>query len=258
MLDLSTVRGFLFDIDGVFCVGEQAIPGAAETLSFLISRHIPCRFTTNTTTRSLETMHAELAAMGLSLNRDDIFTAPHAAVKFLRNEGSPSIHLVLNSNTSSEFAEFPKDDRHPKYIVVGDIGDGWNYPLMNRLFAMVMDGASLLALHKGRYWQVAEGLRMDIGAFIAGLEYVTGKTAVVVGKPSESFFRLALDDLGLPPDEVVMVGDDLYNDIDGAQRAGLRAVLVRTGKFRAGITADSPVKPDLIIDSIAELPKLLR
>lgn len=257
MIDLASVRGFLFDLDGVFFVGKEPIPGGREAIEYLHARTIPCRFTTNTTTRSLDTMYGELVEMGLPIEKAEVFTAPRAAVRFLREQGSPSIHLVLNDNTSRDFAEFPKDDRKPTYIVIGDIGDRWDYPLMNRLFAMIMDGATILALHKGRYWQTKDGLRMDIGAFITGLEYVTNKPAVVVGKPSESFFRLALNDLGCLPDEVVMVGDDLYNDIEGAQKAGMRAILVRTGKYRETVTVESSVKPEMIIDSIADFPRLL-
>lgn len=257
MIDLASVRAFLFDLDGVFFVGKEPIRGGRETIEFLRARNIPCRFTTNTTTRSLDTMFGELVEMGLPIEKSEVFTAPRAAVKFLQEQRSPSIHLVLNENTSRDFAEFPPEEHYPKYIVIGDIGDRWDYALMNRLFGMVMDGATILALHKGRYWQVADGLRMDIGAFITGLEYVTNKPAVVVGKPMESFFRLALEDLGFNANEVVMVGDDLYNDIEGAQKAGMRAVLVRTGKFRETVTAESSVTPDLIIDSIADLPRLM-
>ena len=117
---------------------------------------------------------------------------------------------------------------------------------MNKVFGMVIRGAEMVALHKGRYWQMEDGLRMDIGAFVAGLEYVTGKSATVIGKPSESFFSLVLEDLGLGAGEVVMIGDDIINDIQGAQKAGMQAVLVKTGKYRPELVETSDVKPDLI------------
>jgi HAD superfamily hydrolase (TIGR01458 family) len=258
MIDFSSAKAFLFDLDGVFFVGKEPIRGGRKAIEFLHARNIPCRFTTNTTTRSLDTMYGELIKMGLPIEKSEVFTAPQAAVRFLRQQGSPPIHLILNDNCSHDFAEFPREDHYPKFIVIGDIGDRWDYSLMNRLFGLVMDGATILALHKGRYWQRPDGLRMDIGAFITGLEYVTSKPAVVVGKPSSSFFQLAIDDLKYQPGEVVMIGDDLYNDIEGAQKAGMRAILVRTGKYRDSVTSESTVKPDLIIDSIADLPSLLQ
>lgn len=255
---LEHCRGLLFDLDGVFFVGRSAIPGAAETINFLKSRNIPRRYTTNTTTRSRKTLHAELRGMGLEIEEAEIITAPYAALLHLRRLGLPRTRLLLMEDTLGDFSEIPQDSADPEVIVMGDIGNRWNYDLLNELFRSIMNGAQMIALHKGRYWQVEDGLRMDIGAFIAGLEYVTGKQAEVIGKPSREFFELALADAALKPEETAMIGDDLENDIHGAQNAGMTGVLVRTGKFREEITANSSVIPDLIIDSIADLPTLLQ
>lgn len=98
---------------------------------------------------------------------------------------------------------------------------------------------------------------MDIGAFVAGLEYVTGRQATVIGKPSGDFFQLAVRSLNLPPESVAMVGDDIETDVGGGQAAGLMGVLVRTGKYRPQAAAQSQVKPDAELDSIADLPRWL-
>jgi HAD superfamily hydrolase (TIGR01458 family) len=122
---------------------------------------------------------------------------------------------------------------------------------------MLMDGAGLIALHKGKYWQTAEGLRVDIGAFIAGLEYVTGVDATVIGKPSPAFFQAAVNELGCSKDEIVMVGDDIDADVGGAQQCGIRGILVRTGKYRQDAVAVSSIVPDGTLDSIAHLVQYL-
>ena len=118
---------------------------------------------------------------------------------------------------------------------------------------MLIGGARLMALHKGKSWQTEEGLRVDMGAFVAGLEYASDKTATVVGKPSPEFYRLALDSMGLGPTEVAMVGDDIDSDVGGAQAAGMKGVLVKTGKYRKAVAEALAVRPDLTIDSIADL-----
>jgi len=92
-----------------------------------------------------------------------------------------------------------------------------------------MNGAKLIAVHKNRFCQTKHGLQLDIGAFIHGLEYASGSEAVIIGKPTPAFFQVALDEMGLSKDEVLMIGDDIDSDIGGAQKAGLKAVLVRTG-----------------------------
>lgn len=253
----SNAKGLLIDLDGVVYVGDGAIDGAVETINWLKEKSLACRFLTNTTTRSLASLHSKLTGLGLPIDKQEILSATYAGVLYLRQQGRPSCHLLLTDDPKDDFAEFPQNDINPNYVVVGDLAKSWSYDVMNRAFNMILGGAKLLALHKGRYWQTEEGLRMDIGAFVAGLEYVTGQEAVVIGKPSPQFFRMALGDMGLTADEVVMIGDDIHNDIGGAQKAGHKAVLVRTGKYRSDLVEQSGIEPDLVIDSIAQLPDYL-
>jgi len=195
--------------------------------------------------------------MGLPVELDETFGVIKAAVTYLRKLDNPRCYLLLTDDPKHDFSEFTQDDENPQQIIIGDIGKDWDYDLINRLFRMVMNGAEMVALHKGRYWQTEKGLQVDIGSFVAGLEYVTGKKAVVIGKPSKSFFKLALDDLGLPADQVAMVGDDIINDVAGAQQAGMLGVLVRTGKYREEFTLRSEVTPDLVIDSVHDLISMI-
>jgi HAD superfamily hydrolase (TIGR01458 family) len=250
---LAAIRGFLLDLDGVFHVGDRLLPGAIEALDYLRANKIPYRFTTNTTTRSRQSLTDKLNRIGLSASTEEIISAPYAAILYLRRIGNPSCHLVLADDAKQDFAEFKTVDNDPDVIVLGDIGERWNYGLLNGLFRMMMNGAELIALHKGRYWQVEDGLQMDIGAFVAGLEYVTGKTATVIGKPSASFFQLAVGELGLPVGQVAMIGDDIVSDVGGAQKAGLRGILVKTGKYRPELAGAFPIQPDFALESIADL-----
>jgi HAD superfamily hydrolase (TIGR01458 family) len=251
------VKGFLFDLDGVFHIGDELIPGAVEALGALRSRGFACRFATNTTTVSLGSLHRRIAGMGLPVEKDEIFSSPQAAIRYLRRQKNPVCHLVLTDDAKKDFAEFPQSDTRPAFVVMGDVEEKWNRTLLNSIFRMLIGGAALLALHKGKYWETKEGLRLDIGVFVAGLEYVTGRQAIVMGKPSPEFFHQALSDMGLSPREVVMIGDDIDSDVGGAQKAGMRGVLVRTGKYREDLAARSPVRPDAVISSISALPGLL-
>ena len=164
---------------------------------------------------------------------------------------------MLSESVKSDFAEFEQSDTNPDVVVIGDIGDRWNYEVMNRVFKMLNNGAELIALHKGKYWQAEGDLQLDIGAFVSGLEYASGKSATVVGKPSSSFFKLALAELELPAEQIIMVGDDIDSDIGGAKNEGLRGILVKTGKYRQELVEDSDVKPDRVINSVADLAEIL-
>jgi HAD superfamily hydrolase (TIGR01458 family) len=130
--------------------------------------------------------------------------------------------------------------------------------VLNRAFRLIMQGAQLIALHKGKFWQWEAGIQLDIGAFVTGLEYATDTQALVVGKPNPLFFQQALGALGLPPDQVAMVGDDIEADIGGAQALGLTGVLIKTGKYRAALAEKTGIQPDTTLDSIGDLVPWLR
>ena len=254
---LSGVKGILCDVDGVVSIGRTPIPGAAEALEHLSSNGIPYRFVTNTTTESRMTLYERLRAMGMPLEPDHLFTTHEIAARYLVDRGRPTCFLLVADGVREAYEGIPTDESTPDIVLVGDIGDRWDYPLLNRVFNMIMSGAEIVALHKGRYWQTEEGLNMDIGAFVAGLEYATGKTATIMGKPEAAFFEIALADLGLSRDDVVMIGDDIESDVGGAQRAGIRGVLVKTGKYEEDAVKRSSVEPYAVISSIAELTRLI-
>ena len=254
---LEGVKGFLFDLDGVLVQDGKPIPGAIETLRILEEQDIPFRVLTNRTTRSQDSLFEYMQVRGFPLKKEEIFSAPQAAVHFLGLKDNPSCFLVIREGAKKDFSAFPQTDDHPEYVILGDMGDHWDYNILNNIFRMVMDGATLIALHKGRYWREKGALRMDIGVFVAGLEYITGKEALVMGKPSPHFFNMALDDLGMQPHEVAMLGDDILSDVGGAQKMGLTGILVMTGKYSKQHDHHYDVAPDITLPSVAELKDYL-
>ena len=142
-------------------------------------------------------------------------------------------------------------------IVMGGACDDFTYPTINRIFGRLMEGASLVGMHRNLYWRTSDGLELDAGAYIAGLEEATGRRAVICGKPTGPFFDAALAMLGVPRERTIMIGDDVVNDIYGAQVLGIRGVLVETGKFLPDDLAKVPIEPDQVLGSIADLPRLL-
>jgi phospholysine phosphohistidine inorganic pyrophosphate phosphatase len=252
MNSLRDSRAFLIDLDGVLYDDNQPIPGAAEAIAHLREKGYPFRFATNTTMRCRASLRRKLASFGIEVNEDEIFSASVAAARYLRKQGQPRVLLLLTEDAHRDFAGLEITDQQPDFVVMGDMGDQVNATLLNKAFRLILGGAELIALQKNRYWKTAEGLTLDAGPFVVALEYATGQQARVIGKPSPDFFRLAVDDLGVSPDQVAMVGDDIEVDVDGAQRAGLKGVLVRTGKFRE-TDLQSMIEPDEVIDSIADL-----
>ena len=162
----------------------------------------------------------------------------------------------MNEDVKDDFEGLEESDS-PDAVIMGDLGERFGFEILNRAFRMVMDGAELVALQKNRFWLTADGLSLDAGPFVAAIEYASGKDALVVGKPSQAFFRLVLGDLGVAPEDAAIVGDDVETDVGGAMNAGLAGFLVRTGKYREDFVRESGIEPTATIDSIADLPGLL-
>ncbi|MGA7596009.1 MAG: TIGR01458 family HAD-type hydrolase [Gallionella sp.] len=257
MKDFPVIKGLLFDLDGVLYVGSRVIEGAIVAVERIRASGIQCRFVTNTSTLSLDTLQHKINSMGFSIPRQELISAPQAALLFLRRQHDPVCRFLLSDDVKRDFREFRQSETDAEYILVGDIGDTWSYRLMNEIFNSLMKGAQLIAIHKNRFWQTASGLQMDIGGFVDALEYASNSSAKIIGKPSGDFFDIALGTMGLDSAEVAIVGDDIDADVGGGQRAGIAGILVKTGKYRESYAAASRIRPDMIIDSIRDLPGLL-
>jgi HAD superfamily hydrolase (TIGR01458 family) len=248
------VEGILFDLDGTVYQEGRAIPGAAEALEALRRQGLPFLFTTNTTGRPRTALAERLRAMGIPAQPEEILSAPAAAARWLRSRDVSRVQLLVPEATVEEFQGFERTDRSPEVVVVGDLGEAWTFPLLNQAFRNLMDGAELLALQRNRYWHTDGGLSLDGGPFVAALEHGSGKTATLVGKPSPAFFESAARELGLPPERIAVVGDDLESDVAGARASGMIGIAVRTGKYRAQDEDRAREAADVVLDSIADVP----
>jgi HAD superfamily hydrolase (TIGR01458 family) len=219
----------LLDLSGVLHIGSRPLPGACEALTRLRRLPLGLRFLTNTSRTPHAALLAQLNRMGLEIAADELLTAPLAA-RLVLEQRDLRPYLLIHPHLRPDFAGVP--NRRPNAVVVGDAGPYFSYRRLNRALSTLMDGAPLLAIAQNRYFMAADGLNLDAGAFVAGLEYAAGVQAEVIGKPAAAMFHAACVQLGLPPNEVVMVGDDVEADVLGALDAGLQAALVRTGKFR--------------------------
>ena len=252
------VRALLFDLDGTIYHGNYLIPGAIDTLLTFKNASIPYRFVTNCTRMTKKEIVLMLGNMGMVVSPDDIFAAPHAAAKYCHNRGYKKILLAIpNKEMSEDFIDFQLVDHNPEAVVLGDMGSGFTFNLINNLFNQILNGAELVAMHKNRYWQSSDGYKLDVGAFVSALEYASGKPASIMGKPNLNLFVLASEKWNIPADKIAMIGDDVEGDVRGALNAGMKSVLVKTGKFREEILQSSAIKPNYIIESIADLPSII-
>ena len=250
---------FLLDLDGTLYVGGAAVPGAPPALARLRERGVPFRLVTNTTSRSRAMLVERLRGYGFDVAAEEIFTATLAGAAAVRAAGHRVVAPFLPPPALEDLAGLelsggvagPARSR-PEVVLLGDLGHGWSYALLQEAFEYLMAGAELVTLSRDRYFQQGDALALDAGPFAAALEYATGRVGSVAGKPSPDFYAAALASLGVAG-PAAMVGDDLWSDVEGAQQAGLAGWLVRTGKFREELLRSSSIRPDRILSSVAAL-----
>lgn len=242
--DVELMKGLLLDLDGVVTIGGAPVPGSLEAIRLVRDAGIPLRFITNTTRRPRRNIVADLSKLGLEVEANDVFTPAAMARELLaRRDATP--FLVVHPDLREEFDNLPAGAGTA--VVVGDAGSFFTYDLLNRAYRKILHGADLIALAKNRnFLDRDRELSLDAGPFVAALEYASGESAVVVGKPSPTFFALAVESMGCAPKDVVMIGDDAEADVGGAMAAGLEAILVQTGKYRPGQEASLPQRPTLV------------
>lgn len=260
------VGGVLFDIDGVLVTSWRPIPGAAATLRALAARRIACAYLTNTTTRTRREIAAALSEAGMEVRPDEVVTAAALTAEYVRGHFPGARCLLVNNGDVSE--DMPgvdltvSTDETPDVILLGGAGPEYSHLTLSRVYEWMTLGVPVVAMHRSTAWRTSDGLRIDTGMYLIGMEETSGRKAVSVGKPAPAGFLAAAARLGLDPDEMVMVGDDLNNDVLAAQVVGMTGVLVRTGKFRQDTldrwAADEfAMQPNHVIDSVADLPGLL-
>ena len=259
-IDSPSMACILLDIDGVLHVSGEPIPGAVDAVAELRQAGHFIRFVTNNSTRPRARLVEELRAMGFALEVDELQTTQGAAARELA--GKRVLALVMASIVPDlDGLEIVGHDAEA--VLVGGCDETlepnqvFSYMNLARAFDEIQMGASFYCLHKNKWWQTSRGAMLDGGAFVAGLEYATDVEAIVLGKPSPSYFAAALDALDAEPERTWLVTDDVEADVRGARLFGMRTALVRTGKFRPETLDAADPSPDIVVSSFAHFPALL-
>ncbi len=267
------IGGVLFDIDGVLVTSWKPIDGARDTLERLADRQIARSYLTNTTTRTRVQIAALLTEAGMAVAPDEVVTAAVLTADFVRDRYPDARCFVVNSGdiaddmpgidivASVDTRGGPMPDK-PDVVLLGGAGPEYDHVTLSWVYDWMAQGVPVVAMHRSTSWTTTDGLRIDTGMYLLGMEEVSGRNATAVGKPAPAGFLASAARLGVEPDEMYMVGDDLNNDVLAGQVVGMTGVLVRTGKFRQDTldrwAADEfAMQPNHVIDSVADLPGLL-
>lgn len=252
-------KGLLLDMDGVIYRGSKLIPGADRFVNALIQRDIPFLFLTNNSQRTRRDMAKRLERMGMAVSESHVYTCALATASFLAEQNPQGTAYVIGEGgllNALHANGYSIVDHSPDYVVVGE-GRTITLEVLENAVQMILDGAKLIATNLDPNCPTVNGTRPGAGATVAYLEAATGAKALGIGKPSPIMMRAARKQLGLASAQTVMVGDTMETDILGGVQMGYQTVLVLSGGTTREGWQHFPYRPDIVVDSIAELCQLI-
>jgi NagD protein len=248
-------RGFLIDMDGVIYRGGELIPGADQFVGSLIDQHVPFLFLTNNSQRTRRDVATKLRRLGIPVDEGHVFTCAMATARFLaRQKPHGTAYVIGEGGLLNALHEngYAIVDKAPDYVVVGE-GRTLSFEMVETAVQMILAGAKLIATNLDPNCPTQQGMRPGCGAVVALLEVATGIKAFSAGKPSPIMMRAARKELGLVASDTIMIGDTMDTDILGGVQMGYRTVLVLSGTTRREELDRFAYRPDVIVDSIADL-----
>ena len=270
---LRGVRALLLDLDGVIVLAGAPIAGAAEAIAALERRGMPYRIVTNTSAVSRDTLSRWSARLGAPIPAARFESALSASAAWTaRRLPDQPLYVLASEDARQEFAgqrllthaEAAQPGATAAAVVIGDSPEEATFDNLNRAFRLILGGAVLVGMHRNPWWLTPDGPTLDSGAYVVGLEFSSGHTATIIGKPSAAFFSQAVRDLrreagrDLARTEIAMVGDDVRTDVRAAQRAGMRGIFVLSGKhgrddIEVAVRERGGRPPDALAASLAEV-----
>lgn len=251
--------GFMIDMDGTVYKGGVPIPGAKDFIEKLRSEGIPFVFLTNNSAHGRSFYHSKLTRMGFDVGVENILTSTIATIRFLLSERpGMTVYPVAVPEVVEEMrtAGISLVDSDPD-IVVLTFDTTITYGKINDAYHFLMGGAELIATHPDDLCPTEDSYDIDIGPFIRMFEQMCSTEAVVIGKPNRLMLEMAAREMGVDPDDTVMVGDRLYTDIEMAIRAGTQSILVLSGETDMAMVESSGKRPTAIVDSVADIPAMI-
>jgi HAD superfamily hydrolase (TIGR01458 family) len=255
---MTGIETVLLDLDGTLYVGSQVVPGAPEAVRWLRDQGLTVRFTSNTDSIPPAALADRLTRLGFPASEDELVTPVAVAARLFAVAPAARVLAVAADGVRQLLAGCLAGPGEPAtHVLVADPSYGATYADLDAAFRALRAGAELVATQVNRVARRDDGEHLDTGGWVRLLEYATGQTARVLGKPSPEFFTAPLEALGRGAGTALVVGDDLTADVGGGRAVGAGTVLVRSGK------GDRPqpgaeAKPDAVVDSVADLPGLLQ
>ena len=251
---LSTVRGFLLDMDGTFYLGDRLLEGALRFIDLLHDQKKEFLFLTNNSSKHRRQYAEKINQLGLAITEESVLTSGEATALYLSDQHpGAQLFLVGTPSLEAEFRQygFQLVQQEPQFLVLG-FDTTLTYQKLWALCDFVRAGIPYIATHPDFNCPTEKGFMPDVGAMIAFVKAATGRLPdLVVGKPNRVIVDAAAVKMNLPVNQLAMIGDRLYTDIALGQTSGIVTVLVLSGETKVEDLEDSPFQPDYVFENLA-------
>ena len=260
LADLSTYKGIAFDLDGVVWRGETAIPGAVAVVNQIRDLGKSIAFVTNNAGSHRETVLKKLQGMGVVAELSEVITSGSAAAGYLARHNPGSNIFVLGSDGLKQEMQDrdlnlvqDHNEQVADFVVVG-FDKTFNYEKLNNGFQHLLLGAKFVACNENPTYPVEDGFRPGTGSLVAALATTVNRQPdIICGKPHLPIMEETLAVLSCKAIQSLFVSDSLDLDLFGAKNIGMDTLFVLTGVGKEADLLTSPVQPNYILASLAEL-----
>lgn len=267
MVDLSKIKRVAFDMDGTIYKGGTLFPYTKDVFETLEKIGVDYTFLTNNSSKSAKDYLTKILKLGLKATPDNITTSASATFFYLKQH-YPDVKKIYVLGTASLREEFEdhgytmideyNEQEEPELVVVA-FDTTLTYDRLCKGTYWVGQGKPYIATHPDTVCPTdLDTILVDCGAVQALIKDVTGcEPEAVPGKPDKDMIGGIMDKYGLKKDEIMMVGDRIYTDMEMARRAEIPGVLVLTGEATLETLKESGLTPELVLDNISILADLL-
>jgi NagD protein len=249
------IRSWLMDMDGVLVREEQAIPGADRFLARLRELELPFLVLTNNSIYTARDLVARLAASGLEVPEQAIWTSALATARLLEDQRPGGSAFVIGESgltTALHNAGYTLAERDPDYVVLGETRT-YSFERITRAIRLIADGARFIATNPDPTGPTTAGPVPATGSVAALISRATGVEPYFVGKPNPLMMRSALNAIDAHSETAAMIGDRMDTDIVSGLEAGMETILVLSGVTTREAAERFPYRASKIVDSVADL-----
>jgi len=253
---LERFEGFILDLDGVVYLRKAVVPGAPRFVEELGSSGKKLVFLTNNSSRTREDYVTILSGFGIKATKEEVVTSAYATCLYLlRRRPVARVFVVGEAGLRDELscAGFRVVRQPPAHFVVVGIDLHFTYDKLRLAVQMIRQGAKFVSTNRDATYPTEEGPHPGAGSIVAAIRTASGRRPTDIGKPNRRIFDMCRTVLGTPAGNTAVIGDRIETDILGGLRAGMGTILVLSGVTTRGQMGPGGVRPDLVVDSVADL-----